>query len=201
MRARLMLGERAEAWASAERALALAKHEPIEDPTFLRDVARLAREAGALDVARVSYRAAAARAHLIPDPLLRTFVLLEAASAALSAGPVGLDEARALVGAAEERGAPPGFTPWTKGLLALVLDRQGRGDAADALARQAAAAELPPGAVRPELPALDTASINALLAEAELSPTLAKERWQTAVNALTPGDPWADYTRARASRR
>lgn len=104
----------------------------VEDPAALHDLAIAQRKAGKLHDAMTTYRILVPRLGLLPTTDDRIAVLIEAAALAMSRGPSGLEEASALLG--EARAQPLStHDPLTLGLLALVLDRGGKTQEAEAV--------------------------------------------------------------------
>jgi tetratricopeptide (TPR) repeat protein len=132
-RALLRLGQKEAAWQRLSR---FAKEGALEDAPSLYDVARAAVEAFELDRAHAAYRALLPRALLLGSGDARRVAYMEAASVAMARGPQGLEEAKSYL---EEAGriSLPGDRDLLLGLGALLLERSGHSERAQAVAREA----------------------------------------------------------------
>lgn len=128
-RAKLALGDAAGAL-QLFRVIARKHASVVQSPEALHDHALAALQAGEPAEALAQYRALVSRASLLGSDRRRQHVFLEAAGLALEQGPEGVDEALGYLAEARRQQSLPGYRAYVDGLLALTLDRRGRGDEA-----------------------------------------------------------------------
>jgi len=177
----------------------------LEPPVVLVDVAHVAARLGQREEALVAYRSLVQRLTLLSDPVLESRLLVEAGVLAMAIGPEHLSEAAGYLLEAGRRPAAPGLGDSALAALALVRDRQGRADEADALAKDASGPWLleadreraRSGKAGPglELPPGELEAMIARLAEGH-DAGLAAERWKDFL-ATTPSPPAAYLEHAR----
>ena len=225
-RAFLAMGATAEAARAFERARAVDPRS-VEDPSTMHDLARVLVKTGKRDEALAVYRALVPRVDLLGTTDRRVSVLLEAAYLSMAAEGAGgapptvaelvgqpggprprstgprpqLDEAIAYLREARQR--PP--TPLTGDVLlslALVLDRAGSREEADATLGEAerAGARLRAGASAGPLEYLivpeDRGALEALAAEGADRPA-AQKAWESYLAGAGGKGPWAAAARGR----
>ena len=207
-RASFALGDFAAAHARFSEAL---RRDPrcLEDPVALHERAEAAVAVGDLPVAKAAYRALAPRVSLVESPSRQGQALVEAAAVVMSSGPDALDEAWGYLAEARRIGVGTVGEVFLDGLLALLLDRQGRLDEARGVVAEAggpwAAMELVPlgasgGPPRvssmPWLPDGERWAVVAVLAARE-APDVARDYWDAFLADSAAPDVW----RAHAERK
>jgi tetratricopeptide (TPR) repeat protein len=207
-RAALALGrlEDAERYFGAAAAL---DPRGIEDPATLHDYARVLKRRGRVVDALAIYRRLVPRASLLANPDREVAVLLEAAHVAMAAPPPttppgsdgtsvgGLEEAAAYLREARARPATQykGDVSWS---LALVVDRTGQKENADALVSEArrSGARLHPAGIDYVASEGDLDALAALAKESD-EPANAAAHWTAFLAGPGGKGPWAKVASLR----
>jgi tetratricopeptide (TPR) repeat protein len=211
-RAALALGQLDEAAKAFARARA-ADARSVEDPKAMHDLARVLAGTGKRDEALAVYRALVPRVDLLGSTDRRVLVMLEAAHLSMTAEGAGgppspadlakprarprLDEAAAYL--REARQLPPSALSGEVLLsLALVLDRSGARDEAEATLGEAlrSGARVRPEALGYVAAPEDRGALEAMAAEGSDRAT-AQKGWEAYLAGAGGKGPWAAAAKAR----